>query len=264
MSKRKIDVQQQVFGFPDEDLKTSLHDEIVLWLKRNAEEICRQLIRWPGTWDPQLIESSRKRPAATVPMRMDLLRESLAKDKSRLEAINSGRSRCFIETSQDLEKRVKAMDTELSSLQSWRGLGEPPAAKLDIRCEIEQPILRRRYETADIIGYADVVLSVRAPRLSAGIAPSNGHGEPYLGVDTRRYAEWTVDWTDFRSFAFDAKTTIRSLGELIRQFKAYRTYSRLPFYAVSPDSRFANDISDEGFGFIKYPDANITFPKRVY
>ena len=104
MSKRKIDVRQQVFGFPDEDLKTSLHDEIVLWLKRNAEEICRQLIRWPGTWDPQLIESNRIRAAAAVPMRMDLLRESLAKHKSRHDAINSGRFR-FIDP--DLEIELK-------------------------------------------------------------------------------------------------------------------------------------------------------------
>jgi hypothetical protein len=261
MSTRRTDMRQQVFGFPDEELKTSLHDEIVLWLKRNREEICRQLIGWTGTWDPQLIESSRKCTAATVPTRMDLLQESLVKNKSRLDAINSGRFR-FVDP--DLETRIKAMEAELSSLQSWHGLGEPPAAKLDVRCTLERPILRRRYETVDIIGYADVVLSVRAPRLSAGIAPSNGYGEPYLGVDTRRYAEWTVDWTDFRSFAFDAKNDIRSLGELIRQFRTYRTYSRLPFYAVSPDSRFAKDITDEGFGFIKYPDAIITLPRRIY
>jgi hypothetical protein len=182
------------------------------------------------------------------------------KNKSRLDAINSGRFR-FIDP--DLETRIKAMEAELSSLQSWHGLGEPPAAKLDVRCTLERLILRRRYETVDIIGYADVVLSVRAPRLSAGIAPSNDYGIPYLGVDTRTYAEWTVDWTDFRSFAFDAKSNIRSLGGLIRQFRTYQTYSRLPFYAVSPDAHFAKDISNEGFGFIKYPDAIITLPKRV-
>jgi hypothetical protein len=262
MSTRKIDVRQQVFGFPDEDLKTSLHDEIVLWLKRNAEEICRQLIGWTETWDPQLIESNRKRAAATVANRVDLLRESLKKDKSRFEAINRGESRFY--TAEDLEKRIKAMEAELTFLHSWHGLGEPPAAKLDVRCEVEQPILRRRYEITDIVGYADVVLSMRALRLTAGIAPSDDYGKPYLGIDARRYADWTASWSDFTSFAFDAKNDIRSLGELIRQFKAYRAYSKLPFYAVSPDSRFAKDISDEGFGFIKYPDAIITLPRRIH
>jgi hypothetical protein len=262
MSKRKIDVQQQVFGFPDEDLKTSLHDEIVLWLKRNAEEICAELIGWRQTWDPQLIELNRKRTAATVATRLDLLRQSLTEEKSKFEAINRGQFRFYI--GQDLEKRIKAMEAELTFLHSWRGLGEPAAPKLDVRCEIEQPILRRRYDTTNIVGYADVVLSVRALRVTAGIAPSDDYGRPYLGVDAMRYANWTASWSDFTSFAFDAKNDIRSLGELIRQFKTYRTYSKLPFYAVSPDSRFSKDISDEGFGFIKYPDANITFPKRVY
>jgi len=259
MSKRKLDMRQQVFGFPDEELKTSLHDEIVLWLKRNAEEICRQLIRWSGTWDPQLIESSRKRTAATVSLRIDLLQESLSKEKSRLEAMKRGKD--SFQLGPDLEKRITAMEAELVFLRSWDRLGEPPAPRLDVRCELEQLIQRRRYETTDIVGYADVVLSVRALRLSAGISPSDDYGRPYLGIDAKTYTNWATEWSDLRTFAFDAKKDIRSLGELIRQFKTYRAYSRLPFYAVSPDSRFANEISDEGFGFIKYPDAIITFPK---
>jgi hypothetical protein len=102
---------------------------------------------------------------------------------------------------------------------------------------------------------------VRALQLTAGKAPSDDYGRPYLGVDPATYANWSVWWNDFSSFAFDAKSDIRSLGELLRQFKTYRTYSKLPFFVVSPDSRFAKEISDEGFGFIKYPDAIITSPK---
>jgi len=261
MSNRKLDVRQQTFGFPDEELKTSLHDQIVLWVKGNAAEICRKLIGWTETWDPQLIESSRQLTAAMVAERVNLLQEALTKDKSRLEKINRGQS--HFNVTEDVEKRIKAMEAELAFLHSWNGLGDPPAPKLEVRCELEQPILRRRYDSTDIVGYADVVLWVRASRLTAGTAPSDDYGRPYLGVDAKGYANWTADWSDFRSFAFDAKTSIRSLGELIRQFKAYRAYSKLPFYAVSPDSRFANDISDEGFGFIKYPDAIITLPKHV-
>src|SRR5213083_2768488 len=96
MSKRKLDVRQQVFGFPDEDLKTSLHDEIVLWLKRNAEQICAELMGWRQTWDPQLIELTRKRAAETVATRMDLLRDSLTKEKSNLELVNRGQSRFYV------------------------------------------------------------------------------------------------------------------------------------------------------------------------
>ncbi|SRR6266404_4582624 len=260
MNKQKIDVRQPTFGFPDEELTTSLHDEIVLWLKRNAEAISRQLIRWTETWDPHLIESNKKRAAATVATRMDLLRETLTKERSRLERMERGESRLYV--AQDLEKRIEAMSAELTFLSSWNGLGGPPAPRLDVRCELEHRIFRRRYEASDIAGFIDVVLSARALRLNAGIVPSDDYGRPYLGIDAKTYADWNVRWTDFRRFAFDAKTTIRSLGQLIRQFKAYRTYSKLPLYAVSPDSRFAKEISDEGFGFIRYPDAVITLPKN--
>ena len=261
MRNRKLDIQQQTFGFPDEDLKTSLHDEIVLWIKGNAAEICRKLIGWTETWDPQLIESKRQLAAAMVAERVNLLQEALTKHKSRLEKINGSQSRFC--TSQDLAQRIK-MEGELTYLNSWHGLGEPPTPKLDVRCELEHVIVRNRHETNPrIVGYADVVLSARTLKLCAGNAPSNDYGSPYLGVDPRGYASWSVTWSDFRSFAFDAKSNIPSLGQLIRQFKTYRVYSpKLPFYVVSPDSRFAKDISDEGFGFIKYPDAMITFPKN--
>jgi hypothetical protein len=85
--------------------------------------------RWPGTWDPRLIESSKKLAAATVATRLDFLRQSLTEEKSRLEAINRGKFRFSI--GQDLEKRIKAMEAELTFLHSWRGLGEPAAPKLD-------------------------------------------------------------------------------------------------------------------------------------
>src|ERR1043166_461427 len=196
MSKRKLDVQQQTFGFPDKELKTSLHDEIVLWIKSNAAEICRKLIDWTETWDPQLIESNRQLAAATVAERVKLLQESLTEDKSRLEAIDRGRSSFY--TTQDLEKRIKAMEGELTYLNSWHGLGEPPAPKLDFRRELEHVILRDRCETnLHIIGYADVVLSVRTLELCAGHAPSDDYGRPYLGVDPCGYTNWSVTWSRF-------------------------------------------------------------------
>ena len=59
MSKAKISVRQQQFGFPDEDLKTSLHDEIVLWLKKNSETLSKRILEWNGDWDNSLVEKKR-------------------------------------------------------------------------------------------------------------------------------------------------------------------------------------------------------------
>ena len=187
MNKQKVDLQQQTFGFPDEELKTSLHDEIVLWTKGNAAQICGKLIGWTEAWNPQMIESCRKRAATTVAERVDLLRESLAKEKPKLGVFS--RSEFSRHVREHLEKRINAMEAELTVLDSWDGLGEPPAPRLDVRRELEYVILRDKYETnRRIIGYADVVLSVRELKICAGNAPSNDYESPYLGVDPRGYA----------------------------------------------------------------------------
>lgn len=261
MSNRKIDVRQQTFGFPDEELNTSLHDQIVLWIKANAAEICRKLIGWTETWDPQLIQSNTELTRAVVAERIKVLQEVLTKDPSKVES-TKGIQSCFY-TGHDSSQRIK-MEEELKYLRSWDGLGDPPTPKLDVRCELEHVIVRNRHEVnLRIVGFADVVLSARKLKLYAGNVSSNDYGRPYLGVDPTGYANWCTSWSDFRRFAFDAKNDIRSLGALLRQFKTYQIYSKFPFYIVSPDARFAKEISDEGFGFITYPDAIITFPKNV-
>lgn len=63
------------------------------------------------------------------------------------------------------------------------------------------------------------------------------------------------DWsrTEWR-FAIEVKTTIRSLGELIRQLRVYQEWVRMrpPFSQIcvlSPDATFAEDLREEGFLF---------------
>lgn len=246
MTRRKVNVQQEVFGFADEDLKTSLHDEIVLWLKHNAALIGKRLVAWEPQWKPDVLE--------------ELLAKALVHDEQRLEQLRGRTTLHMFE--RDLPQEVAAKRSELQFLQQWNGLGEPPEPEFSVDSQMERPIQRERYQTVDIVGYADVVFWVKATRITAGYAPTSQHGEIQLGIDPKTYATWHVTWRDLGSFAFDAKSEIRSLGELIRQFRTYRVFSKFPFYAVSPDARFAQDISDGGFGFVQYPDGHITFPKE--
>jgi len=259
VSRRKIDIRQQLFGFPDEDLKTSLHDEIVLWLKRNASSIAKQIVNWKSTWPEQVLRSSEQRAREMVAKRIDLLRTALPLEEKRLEQLANKETRFPYE--RDLPTQVAAKKSELDFLQLWNGLGEPPAPDFAVVSEMERPIQRQRYQTTDIIGYADLVVWARATTISAGYISNDEYGRPRLGVDPKAYASWKIEWRDIGTFAFDAKSEIRSLGELIRQFKTYRVYSKLPFYVVSPDAHFSNEVSEEGFGFIKYPDGKITLPK---
>lgn len=62
------------------------------------------------------------------------------------------------------------------------------------------------------------------------------------------------DWWSGR-FYIEAKSTIPSLGELVRQLNLYQQYVGLypgQFIIVSPDVRYAAKLRDLGFGFIEY------------
>ena len=54
------------------------------------------------------------------------------------------------------------------------------------------------------------------------------------------------------SVIFEAKTSIRSLGELIRQIRLYQEYRKGHYIVVSPDDRFAEVLRGQGIQFIKY------------
>lgn len=58
-----------------------------------------------------------------------------------------------------------------------------------------------------------------------------------------------------KTIAFEVKTTIRSLGETIRQINTYRAYMRggTRFCIVSPDDRFRAILESQGILFVKAP-----------
>lgn len=93
-------------------------------------------------------------------------------------------------------------------------------------------------------------------------APLRGTGKSVIGfVDLRAVftcSERTCPrgsvWAP--AVCFEAKTYIKSCGELIRQIRLYETYQTGDvFVVVSPDTRHAAQLEDQGIWFIPYPDA---------
>jgi hypothetical protein len=56
MSKPRAQTLQQRFGFQDHDLKTPLHDEIMIWLDKNAPSILEEL-----GWLELMVKCNRSR-----------------------------------------------------------------------------------------------------------------------------------------------------------------------------------------------------------
>lgn len=93
----------------------------------------------------------------------------------------------------------------------------------------EMPITRgdRNYRT--IVGYID--LYVRAYKKDEG-----GYDKSYR-------------------FAFEVKSSISNVGEVIRQIRQYQVHSQAvnQFVIVCPDDKFADVIRSQGIGFLKAP-----------
>lgn len=260
MARTKINVRQQQFGFPDEDLKASLHDEIVFWLKANALELSKKILNWSGNWNAEFVKLKRSEINAQVERHKEYLRKEIAEGEKALGA----RNRFTPQHREELAPRVQNMKNFLDSLESWEGLGTLPCLELDVISESEVPITRERYKSKDIIGYADVVFFVRRTELLTGSLPVNQFGNPTLEIPPSKALRWHGQLVDDCKIAFDAKTTIPSFGQVIRDLKTYREFRRWPFYVVSPEKRFANQIADEGFGFIEYPEGVLLHPKRRF
>lgn len=250
-----MNVRQQQFGFPDEDLKTSLHDEIVFWLKENASEISKKLIGWTESWDAKFIEAEQTRCAQEVEQR----KKKLEIDLSRENPWRHSRD-CDPSYQQDKATRLNSMRDHLAILKSWTGLGEPPPRQIDVSSACEVPIKRERYKTTDIIGYADIVFSIRINHLKATSFHADQFGNPML--ESNQPGWWSYSDNPFK-VALDAKTTIPSFGQIVRDLNTYRAFRDWPFIVASPEARFAEALADEGFGFIQYPDGVFLRPKEL-
>lgn len=153
----------------------------------------------------------------------------------------------------DIDKISKAVENALSqadinlhgnryeALLQWKGLKElPPKPDLTIESIVwEKPIVSKDY----IIGFVDMFCEFNSPVLSAygmGVF-SNTTDIPIFEICHEK-----------KQLAFEIKTSIPSLGELIRQIRMYQNYSRAKFVVISPDDRHAEMLKKQGIIFYKY------------
>jgi hypothetical protein len=127
----------------------------------------------------------------------------------------------------------------------WTGLGEPPPIKLKILEKIwESPIVTK---SGFAVGFADMEVIVIPPgKLSC---TWNEQRDPQKSD----LPSWTCV-ENKESVIFEAKTSIRSVGELIRQIRLYQEYRKGHYIVVSPDDKFADVLRGQEIQFVKYED----------
>src|ERR1017187_4468677 len=149
--------------------------------------------------------------------------------------------------SDDTIPRVRAEADQIARSRfhqlPWHGLGEPPPKKFKILEKIwESPIVTKN---GYAVGFADMEVLVIPPgRLSCSWNEQRDPQESDL-------PRWACV-ANKESVIFEAKTSIRSVGELIMQIRLYQEYRKGHYIVVSSDDKFADVLRGQGIQFLKY------------
>lgn len=122
-----------------------------------------------------------------------------------------------------------------------------------------------------VSGFIDIAATVRSPHSLKAVWRE---GKAYLGG---RADDIECSWSGESEYAFEVKSAIPSLGELIRQIRYYQSKHRATYYVVAPsdtvvingdivtvpgDGTIAKTLVAQGIGFVHYPSGDIRKPTR--
>lgn len=136
----------------------------------------------------------------------------------------------------------------------WPGLGDVPEPKPpEISVIWEKPITTR---SQFVVGFIDMLVKVEYWELDIAGIDWSGLVKTREKLVLSRYNE-APRWQLFRNtekIVFEVKSTIPSLGELIRQVRMYQEFMEATYVVVCPDDRFAAAIASQGIQFVRYPN----------
>jgi hypothetical protein len=252
MASPKAKTIQQRFGFADQDLKKPMHDKIMYWMEKNLHDCLPDWIGCTDKWSEHRIAKLVDHIETLQAKRLDELEKQLSdtlqNDGSKEPAP------VFLKNKKPWEgvkaERIKNIEACIESVKSWTQLpplpDKPPISKITSRWEV--PInTTGNYVSGNkyIVGFVDFSVRCNMPSLDL-----RGVGDSHLPDSWR--PEWEVHFIN-RTFRFEVKTEIASLGEVIRQINMYREYdSDAQYYLVSPDGSHVDILNKERIGFIKY------------
>lgn len=126
--------------------------------------------------------------------------------------------------------------------RNLKTIPEHPGNRIS-RVTWEYPIIR---PGGFIVGYIDMLVEVESPFLS-------------MGRDRKPVIQWEGGTSDDPTgVLFEVKSRITSIGEVIRQIRAYETVHKSAYFCiVCPDDRFADVIRGQRIAFVKSPRVSL-------
>ncbi|SKC47464.1 hypothetical protein [Ohtaekwangia koreensis] len=260
MKTKKPNTLQQKLGFQDEDLKKPKHDDMMLWLDKNAESIFNDiffkhltdvdyndLLKYAITKKDKVIED-RREIIKSLEKRIENAKDS----KSPFDALTKEKE---IQILEDLEREK----SKVNYLESWTSFESlPPRPKVSIISKVwELPVTTHSNNPNSnsskyTVGFLDMAIHFQIHHPYAGGFADERHGDKWLS-DIKGKIE--IDFQHQQSVVYvEAKTEIASLGELIRQIRHYKEYLPGSYYVLCPDDKYQNTLKEQNIGFIKYKE----------
>jgi hypothetical protein len=230
MNKQKAETHIQQLGFFDDDLKTSKHDEIMIWLDENIQEAINTLFYKPfdDVEKQRLVNDTMQRSQRLLPILEKELRRS-----GKLE-----------------ENKEK-----LQSLKDWDGsnVATPDTGHLTTlinRKVWEKTVLRENRNAGSkfTLGFIDLAVSYEMVYYYIAGVPVGVHQETDINQYQIPYIDYS--WLGDNVY-FEVKAKMPTLGELLRQINFYKDHLPGQYVVVSSDDRFKRILSEQGVGFLK-------------
>lgn len=259
------------------ELNNPLHDEILLWLRENLEDICKTIVQWEPFWSNETIKIHQAAVIKKMNARLAWIEEYQPPPIPKKEDVDHSFTNIMIPIRTEILDEI-GRQKFINAFQGWSvdQLGPvPDHPDLDISFNWQQEItqnMAREYEREErltTIGYADLHLVIKEPRLE--IVPAMSEY-----IDTREmiyfnrdgtifFPRWEIQFTQYPAFYFIVMATIPSVAALIRDCHFYQKCleeQRIKswFMIVSPDRRFSAILADSGIGFMEYPKIEIILP----
>lgn len=282
MAEPKAKTLQQKLGFFDEDLKKPLHDDILKWVDRNAEQIIYSIYPNLKNWSEGKIEELKRFSELCIETtKRTLVTQIEEKDKSielSHKEINSYKDNLalndvYVKKRLEVEeikvialsKELEELKLRLTNLDSYALNHElPPREAIKIiEKPWEHPVTTQSTSTTgyvsskNIVGFIDIKISFQYTQLTlTGIdLETKMVTDPIKWSQTTNKIDYKYGCEDGRnshSVYLEIKTKITSLGELFRQLKMYQEYVKGDFVIVCPDDSERKIIEEQGYKFIKF------------
>lgn len=220
---------QEKLGFLDHDLKTSSHDDMMLWLDHCMDNLLVSLVGGVQVRDTVWAIGCRKQ-----------IRDAVTTQGTEMHEQALQNSRYY---PQSAEKMYTAEQKILQWLESGKFGWQPWLSPKVLSKVWEQPVTTGHNNYT--VGFIDMRVKCEVDIGTTLTLPSS---EEWIKGKEPVYKR-SVENMEFN---FEVKTTIPSLGELVRQVQMYRQFIGGTYVVVSGDTRFKEALAGQKIKFVFY------------